>query len=158
MAEVLVNKHKLDLVPISDVNKYDLNDYQAVILGAAIRYGKHSKLVVEFVDKNRDKLTKIYSVFFSVNAVARKADKSTAKTNPYVQKFIKKTKWRPTRSSVFGGSINYPEYRFFDKFVIRLIMWLTNGPTNIQKSYEFTDWDKVVQLASEISIDIIQQK
>ena len=34
--------------------------------------------------------------------------------------------------------------------MIRLIMWITNGPTDISKTYEFTDWDKVEEFAQEI--------
>lgn len=158
ISKVLENEHNSDLITISDVDNYDINDYHAVILGAAVRYGKHSRLVSEFVNKNREKLRNVYSLFFSVNAVARKADKCTAKNNPYVKKFITKTGWKPTQTSVFGGRINYPEYGFFVKFVIRLIMKLTDGPTNTAKSYDFTDWKKVDQLASKISNDVTQPK
>ena len=31
--------------------------------------------------------------------------------------------------------------------MIRFIMWITNGPTDINKSFEFTDWSKVDDFA-----------
>ena len=34
--------------------------------------------------------------------------------------------------------------------MIRLIMWITKGPTDTSKTYEFTDWDKVEEFAYEI--------
>jgi menaquinone-dependent protoporphyrinogen oxidase len=29
-------------------------------------------------------------------------------------------------------------------------MWVTNGPTNISESFEFTDWSKVDDFAKDI--------
>jgi len=34
--------------------------------------------------------------------------------------------------------------------MIRLIMWITKGPTDISKTFEFTDWKKVDEFACEI--------
>ena len=52
--------------------------------------------------------------------------------------------------SVFAGVVDYPNYKFFDKYIIRLIMYITNGPTDISKTYEFTDWEKVDEFSSSI--------
>ena len=51
---------------------------------------------------------------------------------------------------VFAGKIDYPKYKFFDKYMIRFIMWMTNGPTNISESFEFTDWSKVDDFAKDL--------
>ena len=29
-------------------------------------------------------------------------------------------------------------------------MWITKGPTNINNSYEFTNWDEVINFAKKI--------
>ena len=92
----------------------------------------------------------IDNAFFSVNVVARKSEKNTAETNPYIEKFLKLSNWSPKKLSVFAGKVDYPKYRFIDKYMIRLIMWITNGPTDISKTYEFTNWDKVEEFAHEI--------
>ncbi len=39
-----------------------------------------------------------------MNAVARKEDKNTANTNPYITKFLRKSKWRPKKIN-FGKVI-----------------------------------------------------
>jgi len=91
------------------------------------------------------------NAFFSVNAVARKEDKNTANTNPYITKFLRKSKWRPKKIEVFAGRIDYPKYNAFDKYMIRFIMWITSGPTNMNESYEFTNWNQVKKFAQEIS-------
>ena len=82
--------------------------------------------------------------------VARKKNKNTPETNPYVKKFLNKTKWKPTKLNVFAGKVDYPSYRFLDKYIIRLIMWFTKGPTDVTKSYEFTNWDEVKKFGKVI--------
>ncbi len=125
-------------------------NFSYVIIGASIRYGKHSSDVYEFIENNIDFLESIDNAFFSVNVVARKSEKNTAETNPYIEKFLKLSNWSPKKLAVFAGKVDYPKYRFIDKYMIRLIMWITNGPTDISKTYEFTNWDKVEEFAHEI--------
>ena len=52
--------------------------------------------------------------------------------------------------SVFAGKVDYPNYNFLNKIIIRFIMYITKGPTDTSQSYEFTDWDKVRKFAEEI--------
>ena len=92
------------------------------------------------------------SAFFSVNVVARKPEKNTPETNPYMKKFLKISNWKPDKLGVFAGKVNYPNYGFFDKYIIRLIMFITKGPTDTSKSFEFTDWSKVEDFARELSL------
>tara|TARA_Y100001954_G_C15525806_1_gene461656 strand:+ start:131 stop:652 length:522 start_codon:yes stop_codon:yes gene_type:complete len=139
------------LCSLKDVIEEDLNSYNKIIIGASIRYGKHNPNVLKFVKRNIQILNKVKSAFFSVNVVARKKEKNTPSTNPYVTKFIKQTNWEPTKIGVFAGKVDYPSYRIFDKYVIRFIMWLTKGPTDISKSYEFTNWDEVKKFGKIIN-------
>ena len=92
------------------------------------------------------------NAFFSVNAVARKKNKNTKDTNPYVIKFLKRIKWKPNNIGVFAGKIDYPKYKFFDKYAIKFIMWITNGPTDTSQTYDFTDWKKVETFAKDLNL------
>ncbi len=145
------SNENVKLCPLNDAIQEDLNSYNKIIIGASIRYGKHNQNVLNFVKKNIKILSNVKTAFFSVNVVARKKKKSTPSTNPYVIKFIKKTKWKPTKIGVFAGKVDYPSYRLFDKHIIRFIMWLTKGPTDISKSYEFTNWDEVKKFGKIIN-------
>ena len=69
--------------------------------------------------------------------------KRQADTNPYMLKFLKNTNWEPKSLAVFAGKIDYSKYKVLDKVMIRFIMWLTDGPTNISNVHEFTDWNRV---------------
>jgi len=150
IGEFLSNDIPAKIISLSDAAKNDIEKYDRVIIGASIRYGKHRKELFEFIETNLDELTKKDNAFFSVNVVARKSEKNTPETNPYMQKFLLKTSWVPQRLAVFAGKIDYPKYNFFDKQMIRFIMWVTKGPTNIKNTYEFTDWNKVDSFAKEL--------
>ena len=61
------------------------------------------------------------------------------------------TPWRPDQLAVFAGKIDYPKYGFIDKHMIRFIMWMTKGPTDISGKFEFTDWNAVEDFAERLS-------
>jgi menaquinone-dependent protoporphyrinogen oxidase len=129
----------------------DLTPFDSIVIGASIRYGKYRPDVYRFIESNRETLDRKPSAFFSVNVVARKAGKNTPETNPYMREFRRNTTWVPKEVGVFAGRIDYPLYGFMDRQVIRLIMWLTNGPTDLTACTEFTDWDAVESFAHRIS-------
>ena len=140
----------IDLLPIS--NEIKLDDYKTIVIGASIRYGKYRKDVYSFIKKNKDILDNKENAFFSVNVVARKPEKSTPSTNPYLIKFLEKIEWVPKNLAVFAGKIEYPKYKFIDKFAIKFIMWITKGPTDTSQTYEFTDWKKVETFAKNLNL------
>ena len=141
--------HEIKIEPIS-LELKKLSEYDAIILGASIRYGKHQKSVFNFINKHKDLLEIKKSAFFSVNVVARKSEKNSPNTNPYMKKFLKTSSWQPNKLGVFAGKVDYPSYKFFDKYIIRMIMWITKGPTDTSQSYEFTDWNVVENFAKTL--------
>tara|TARA_Y100001970_G_C13821622_1_gene645185 strand:+ start:82 stop:606 length:525 start_codon:yes stop_codon:yes gene_type:complete len=140
----------VELLSLEDAKKIDLSNFEKIIIGASIRYGKHSKELYEFVNLNKKILDQKKCAFFSVNIVARKPEKNTAETNPYINKFLKISKWRPDKIRVFAGKVDYPNYNFFNKYIIKFIMFITNGPTDTSQSYIFTDWSKVDDFSEEL--------
>ncbi len=135
--------HRVKLVSVQDKADADLVRFDKVVMGASIRYGKHRPQVYDFIRRNVKVLESKPGAFFSVNVVARKPEKSTPETNPYMKQFQKKSPWRPKELAVFAGKIDYRKYRFRDRHIIRLIMWMTNGPTHPETVAEFTDWEAV---------------
>lgn len=147
IGEVLENSI---VISVTDAESLNLNDFETIVIGASIRYGKHKPEVYKFIKDNLEVLDAKKNAFFSVNVVARKPEKNTPDTNPYMQKFLELSKWSPKSLSVFAGKIDYPQYKFVDKQMIRFIMWMTKGPTDINGTFEFTDWKKVESFAKEL--------
>jgi len=127
-----------------------LEDYHLAVVGSSIRYGVHHKAILDFIANNREQLDRMKTAFFSVNLVARKPEKNSPETNPYVVKFFKGITWRPTLVEVFAGKLDYKKYPFFDRIMIQLIMWMTKGPTDPTVEIEYTDWNRVKAFAGKV--------
>lgn len=131
------------IVSVDDARDTDMPQFDKIVIGASIRHGKHGSSVYELIKRNLDVLNGKASAFFSVNVVARKPGKNKPETNPYMKQFRKKTSWQPKELAVFAGKIDYRKYGFWNRQIIRLIMWLTKGPTHPDTIADFTDWDAV---------------
>ena len=147
----LKGSKNVSIVSVEDSDNYDLSDFEEIVIGASVRYGYHRKNVYKFIQQNIEKLEKVKTAFFSLNLTARKPEKSTPETNPYVIKFLKKVKWEPTIKEVFAGRLDYPSLDKLNKLAILFIMFITNGPKDTSKTYELTDWKKVDNLIKSIS-------
>lgn len=143
--------HRVTLFSLDEPQRPALDKFDAIVIGASIRYGKHRPNVTHFMRANQALLEAKPSAFFSVNIVARKPHKNRAQTNPYVRKFIRRLGWRPREVAVFAGKLDYPRYGFWDRQIIRFIMLLTRGPTDPRAVVEFTDWSEVERFAEVIS-------
>ena len=146
----LKNSSNVELVSLDQARNLDLSKFNKIVIGASIRYGRHSGDLYKFIKFNKDILERKATAFFSVNVVARKIEKSDPETNPYIKKFLKISNWKPGKIAVFAGKVDYPKYRFFDKYIIKLIMFITKGPTDTTQTYEFTNWSKVDAFAKEL--------
>ncbi|BDA58558.1 menaquinone-dependent protoporphyrinogen IX dehydrogenase [Shewanella xiamenensis] len=142
---------QVPLVTLEQAEALSLVDFDKVLIGASIRYGKHRPELYQFVNRNHAVLSAKINGFFTVNVVARKPLKNTPETNPYMQKFLKLSLWQPQQLAVFAGKIDYPKYGLFDRTMIRFIMWMTKGPTDLKGTFEFTDWGKVEAFGTHFS-------
>ena len=141
---------QVDILPID--RSINIKDYDTVVIGASIRYGKYREEIFEFIKENEELLNSKDNAFFSVNVVARKENKNKPETNPYLIKFLNNISWQPKIVDVFAGKIDYPNYKFLDKYAIKFIMWITKGPTDTSKVYEFTDWNRVKSFAEKLEL------
>ena len=150
IANYLKTNSNILVTPLINCKKDDLKNNDVIIIGASIRYGKHNPKVKEFIDNNLEILNDKHNAFFTVNVVARKSTKNTPQTNPYLIKFLNSIFWKPDIVDVFAGRLDYPSLNFWDRQIIRLIMYITKGPTDLKKTYEFTDWKRVEEFALKI--------
>lgn len=135
--------HNVKILPIASSNSAELLAADKIIIGASIRYGKHKKEVIDFISENKTLLEEKVSAFFSVSVVARKPNRNTPETNPYFKRFLSRVSWEPNAIGIFAGKIDYPKYSVLDRLMIRLIMFMTKGPTDPNAVVEFTDWEQV---------------
>lgn len=144
--------NEVALVHLPEADPTVLAGFDKIVVGASIRYGHHQPVVKQFIDQHQALLASRPSAFFSVNIVARKPNKNTADTNPYLRKFLRSIAWKPALVDVFAGKLDYPRYRFFDQMMIRFIMLITHGPTDPATVVEFTDWSRVQAFGQRVHI------
>ncbi len=143
--------HHVTVVPLAEADALDLSGFDRIVIGASIRYGKHQPQVAQFIGRHQAQLERADGAFFTVNIVARKAEKNQPDTNPYLRKFLRQIRWKPAHLAVFAGKLDYPRYHAFDRNMIRLIMWITQGPTDPAAVIEFTDWQQVEAFAHQLA-------
>ncbi len=128
-----------------------------MVVTAAVRYGKHLKPAEYFLEAYKTHPAPPPLALASVNLTARKPEKRTAETNPYLKKLIAKHDLHPTTATTFAGKLDYPEYRWLDRQMIRLVMWITGGPTDGTSTIDYTDWPSVDTFADTL-IATVQRK
>ena len=146
----LKNDKDIVIASLDDDSEQKLADFDEILLGASVRYGFHRKNVYEFVRENKEELLKKKTAFFSLNLTARKPEKASPDTNPYIVKFLKKVDWDPDLKSVFAGRLDYPSLNCPNRLAILLIMAITNGPKDLSKVHDFTNWSKVDEMIESI--------
>ncbi|MDT8437741.1 MAG: menaquinone-dependent protoporphyrinogen IX dehydrogenase [Wenzhouxiangellaceae bacterium] len=141
----------LEVMPIDRVDDIDLAQFDAAIVGAPVRYGKHDRRIVAFLEHNATRLETMPNAFFSVNLIARTPAKRTAEGNSHVRKFLEQLKFKPAQVEVFAGRLDYPSYGWLDRFAIRMIMKMTGGPSEGTEVIDFTDWDQVADFGDRMA-------
>ena len=64
MSEIIACKYATDVVSVSNARFLNLSQYALIVLGASIRYGKHSKDIYNFINSNQIVLEKTNNAFF----------------------------------------------------------------------------------------------
>ena len=117
---------------------------RAVILGAPVRYGRHSKALRGWVRHHRVALNALPSAFFSVSLVAastRAEDRGTA--GDLMAGFLHATGWTPGLTHSFAGALRYRQYNPLLRLVMRRIARRSGGDTDTSFDHDYTDWAAV---------------
>lgn len=126
--------------------------FDAVVIGASVHQGRHQAAVEHLVQANREVLERLPTAFFSVSLVAASPDAEDRKdAQDLIAAFCAKTGWQPSLTRSIAGALQYTEYDFLKRWIMKLIARHYGGPTDSSRDYEFTDWDDVARLAREFA-------
>ena len=151
LAEGDIAASPLDLA-VTRLAPADLAAASVVVLVAAVRYGRHLPDADRFLATYQSLNSPPPLAFASVNLTARKPDKTTATSNPYLRKIIARHRLTPALAAAFAGKLDYRRYGWMDRQVIRFIMLLTRGPTDPDACVEYTSWPAVDEFAARIAV------
>ncbi|HEX5911210.1 MAG TPA: flavodoxin domain-containing protein [Thermoleophilaceae bacterium] len=130
----------------------DPSGFDAVVVGASVHAGHHQRDLRDWAKAHAPTLNGMPSAFFSVSlSAAEDADESRRENRKYVDDFAEQTGWTPTETSVIAGALQYLEYDFMTRLLMRLLMKRGHHPTDTSRDYEYTDWDQVEAFARRCS-------
>ena len=126
----------------------------AVIVGGAIRYGRHARSLEAAVRANRSAIDSRPNAFYSVCLSAGGPGAKPANALAYITEFIERTGWQPQHIASFAGALRYSAYNPFIRFLMRLIVGSAGGDTDTSRDYEYTDWPAVERFAERFAREL----
>ena len=150
-----------DSVTVADVatlpRGLTLRDFDGVIVGSPIMYGRHRGSVRDFVRAHRDALNAVPSAFFSVSGSAASKDPAErANAEKCVDAFLRETGWRPGLTELVGGAMAYTKYSPLLRWITARTAAKSGGPTDKSRDHEFTDWARVRRFAEAFAATVQQ--
>lgn len=86
-----------------------LEDYDAVVVGAEVRLGRHARAVIEYIREHREALAAIPAFFYSVGG------RGVFDRDGYIQRMARRTGWHPPVAASFADAspVQRPGIRAF---------------------------------------------
>jgi menaquinone-dependent protoporphyrinogen oxidase len=133
----------------------DPHGFDAIVVGGSIHAGHHQKELVAWAERHRTALASVPSAFFSVCLTAADdTEESRVATRGYLDDFVEQTGWTPGRMTTFAGALQYREYDFATRLLMRLLMRRGGHPTDASRDYEYTDWEAVDAFAHALAAQL----
>ena len=141
--------------------------FDGCVLAASVHAGHHQHEIVEYVKEHSTPLSDRPSAFVSVSLTAADAtDESRTATRELIDDFLDDTGWNTDKTLPVAGALQYQEYDFVTRLVMRLIASrhgayadtpTDHGVTDTKHDQEFTDWTAVDRFASAFASTLIHQ-
>jgi menaquinone-dependent protoporphyrinogen oxidase len=153
IAERLRSAHvEVDLQDVSAGNPPSPTHHGGVVVAGSVHRGQHQRELVDWVKRHRMSLAERPSAFVSVSLTAAEdTDEARAATQGWIDDFIEETGWTPSRTVGIAGALQYREYDFFTRTLMRLLMRHGGHPTDVSRDYDFTDWVQVDRFGDEFA-------
>ncbi len=142
----------VDLHDLGADDSPDPQRYDGVVVAASIHKGIHQHEVTGWARCHRDALADRPSALASVSLTAAE-DTAEARefTEGALRDFASETGWTPDRAASFAGALQYREYDFFTRTLMRLLMQRGGHPTDTKQDYDYTDWEAVAAFARDFA-------
>lgn len=140
--------HSADTCPATEATAgLKAADYDGVIVGASIHYGRHPGYLRSLVRGRRAVLEARPSAFFSVSLSGGGPGAKPEAARRYLEVFLRQTGWHPKQTATFAGALPFSRYGAFKRLLMVVFVGLGGGDTDTSRDYEYTDWDAVERFA-----------
>ncbi len=140
----------VDLVKVAE--DPDPKGYQAVVVGAPVRYERHGRPITNYLRRHRAQLAEKPMALFQVSMTSARTDEEhLAKADQLVLRLLKRTGVHVDVVAKFAGALRYSQYGWVTKRVMRSIARREGNDTDTSCDHEYTDWDAVDRFAIEVA-------
>jgi menaquinone-dependent protoporphyrinogen oxidase len=129
-------------------------DYDAVLMGSRVHFGRHAVEIVEYAVTHRHVLATMPTAMFSVS-MAASGHNAGPDPEGYMETLFDATGWRPARFAAFAGGLPYRKYSPVMRLVMKWVSRRAGHTTDTSRDHEFTNWDAVSRFAHDFSHDVI---
>jgi len=133
---------------------WEIDTHDAVIVGGSVRYGRHSKALVERVRTCREALGQRPNAFFSVSLSAGGPGAKPELARRFIAAFVEATGWQPREVASFAGALRYRSYGLPLRWMMRFIVGREGGETDTSRDHEYTDWNAVDAFAARFAAQL----
>jgi menaquinone-dependent protoporphyrinogen oxidase len=148
-------RHQVRILPVQEgLVGRDIVWADAVIIGGAIRYGRHQRPLEVAVRENRALLEQKPNAFFSVCMSAAGPNAKPAIAHGYIDAFIQRTGWQPRQVGSFAGALQWSKYNLLIRLMMRIIVGMAGGDTDTSRDHEYTDWAAVERFAADFELPL----
>jgi len=140
--------YEVDLVDVAAADTARPADHDIVVVGGSVHAGHHQRDLVDWARRERDELAASGAAFFSVSLTAAEdTAEGRAATASMIDAFATDSGWTPTHAEPVAGALQYREYDFFTRTLMKLLMKRGGHSTDTSQDHDFTDWEAVARFA-----------
>ncbi len=135
----------------------DVARFDAVVLAAPVRFGKHHKALARWVKPRAAAIGRIPSALISVSLSAGKASEAAQREVwKAIARFEARARITPHRTLPIAGALLYTRYGFFTKRVMRFICGMFGLDTDMTRDFEYTDWPALHAFADSFAQSVLR--
>lgn len=143
---------EVDLRAVGHADGAKAARYDLVVVAGSLHQEHFQKEIVKWVAERRETLADVASVFIPVSlSAADDSEESQSGMRRCIDAFVEQTGWKPGRIEPIAGALQYREYDFVTRQVMRMLMKKMGHPTDASHDYDYTDWDGVDRLGRELA-------
>ena len=127
-------------------------DFDGVVIAGSVHAGRHQHELVEYVSRHHDALNSRPTAFVSVSLTAADdTDEAHVETPRMIDAFLEKTDLAPQMSEPVAGCLQYREYDFMTRLLLRVITRKHPEAHDMSRDHEYTDWDRLDAFVAEFA-------
>lgn len=154
-AKIESRKMEYELIDTSRSSVALGQGFSGIIYGSPVYRGRFPSGILAWARKNSVRINALPSAFFTVSLNA--ADQRPAARvadQQLLTLFMQETAALPRFSASFAGALNFRQYWWPIRLLMKRISAKAGGSTDTSRDHEYTDWQKVDSFLARFLVDL----